>query len=269
MNGHYEYIFVVLVYRNIEDLRSFIDITRLRVKESYKIIVVNSYFDNETKCEFENISKHNNCEFLNVENKGYGYGNNKGIEYALQNYVFDYLVISNPDVEIQALRKDDLVNFENSIIAPQIIKLNGKNQNPYYSNDLKIIDKMKYVSYKNQARLLFLIAVIFNKVIRAFFLLHNRFNFKKVTKIFACHGSFIIVGKKALDTLNPMFNENMFLFAEENHLAQLAKHNSIEIFYNPKIKVLHKVDGSVSLEKSNMPLHASESFIKYYEYWSK
>lgn len=38
---------------------------------------------------------------MNVENKGYSYGNNRGIEYCHNNYEYDYIIISNPDIIIK------------------------------------------------------------------------------------------------------------------------------------------------------------------------
>lgn len=77
----YKFLFVVLVYRNSADLYDFI----ISVKQNftnYKIVVVNSYYDNESLKVIEDIAISNDCEFINVANKGYSYGNNLGIGYA-------------------------------------------------------------------------------------------------------------------------------------------------------------------------------------------
>ncbi len=81
---YYKYIFVVLVYRNTGDLE---DLTKNLGEKfesgKYRVIVVNAYFDDDTKSESERISNECDADFINVPNKGYSYGNNRGIEYAL------------------------------------------------------------------------------------------------------------------------------------------------------------------------------------------
>ena len=93
----YDFVFVVLVYRNTKDLEDFF--CSLKVPYS-KVVVVNSFFDDKTEQEFQSIAQRNRADFISVPNKGYGFGNNTGCRYALENYKFKYLVISNADIEI-------------------------------------------------------------------------------------------------------------------------------------------------------------------------
>ena len=72
------YIFVVLVYKNTEDIRSFILSVRKTVRD-YRIIIVNSFSDQETTNILAKISHEEDCDFIRCENNGYGYGNNIGI----------------------------------------------------------------------------------------------------------------------------------------------------------------------------------------------
>lgn len=44
MKQYYENIFVVLVYRNTDDLKAFLKRTREKVKD-YKVVVVDAYYD--------------------------------------------------------------------------------------------------------------------------------------------------------------------------------------------------------------------------------
>lgn len=97
-NMIYDFIFVVLVYRNTSDLVDFFASLKL---ERTRVIVVNSFYDKESELQFKQIAESNHADFLSVPNKGYGAGNNRGVEYALKHYDFKYLVISNADVEIK------------------------------------------------------------------------------------------------------------------------------------------------------------------------
>ena len=120
----YDFIFVVLVYRNTSDLIDFFASLKL---ERTKVIVVNSFYDEESEKQFKQISEINHADFLSVPNKGYGAGNNRGVEYALKHYDFKYLVISNAD-EIKAMSKEYLDNRKNGIYAPQSKELSIPNK---------------------------------------------------------------------------------------------------------------------------------------------
>ena len=80
----YNYIAVILVYRNVEDLVECIDSIREKIY-SCRIVVVNSYFDDESLNKIKTVAENKDCDFIGIENRGYGYGNNKGIEFAISN----------------------------------------------------------------------------------------------------------------------------------------------------------------------------------------
>lgn len=120
----FDIVFVVLVYRNIRDLRDFFNSNEI---PDSKTIVVNSFYDDESECEFKEIAESNQADFLSVPNKGYGAGNNRGIDYALSNYDFNYLIVSNADITISRFRKDLIDKFPNAVLAPKILTLNNKN----------------------------------------------------------------------------------------------------------------------------------------------
>ncbi|WP_019231899.1 glycosyltransferase family 2 protein [Streptococcus massiliensis] len=138
-------IFVVLTYRNYEDLQDFIDSVNDRVK-NYKIIVVNSFFDDDSMEIIKNIALSNNCEFLNIPNKGYSFGNNVGVRYALENFRFEHLVISNADIIVQNFDTSQLE--QGNIYCGELITLRGNNQNPMIIYDNKISDWLIYKGYK-------------------------------------------------------------------------------------------------------------------------
>ena len=126
---YYHYVFVILVYRNSDDLISCLRSIEDNV-ENYRVIIVNSYFDEYTKNQVEMIAKSNKCDFLNVKNNGYGAGNNRGIEFVCKNYEFEYVIVSNPDIIIDSMLGSPNVFAGMDIIAPKIVTLNRKNQNP-------------------------------------------------------------------------------------------------------------------------------------------
>ncbi|WP_159882479.1 glycosyltransferase family 2 protein [Paenibacillus puerhi] len=266
---NYDLIFVVLTYRNIEDLKNFIMDTKKAVECLYKIIVVNSYFDETTHLQIQKIALDNDCDFINIENKGYGYGNNRGIEIAKERYSFRYLITSNPDVQIQSFSLKNLEGMQKCIVAPTIKTLSGKDQNPYYYSKIEFVEWIRYFSYIKERKLPAYIGFAINKIYRIIGLSLDRVLNIKRREIYACHGSFVIFGCEALDILGEVYNEKMFLFSEENHLARLALEKKIKTYMTPEIRVLHKEDGSVGLENEKMASYSRQSFILYYENWKK
>ena len=254
----YDFIFVVLVYRNTKDLRDFFQ--SLTISNS-KVIVVNSYYDDTSKNEFENIANRNDADFINVPNNGYGAGNNLGCEYALENYDFKYLIISNADILI--LNLDVNILCQDRITAPKIITLKGKLQNPYRVIGRVFFDKIQFSGYSKDSKWKIFLVSALTKVRRVLFLALHKSGY-----IYGSHGSFIIIPKSILELLHPIYNEKMFLFGEEEHLAKLAQSRGVRTFYDSRISILHKEDGSTGSLGNSYPI-TKKSFLEYYNYWYK
>lgn len=257
-----DFVFVVLVYRNTQDLTDFF--THLSIPNA-KVIVVNSYYDDLSEKEFKKIATNNGADFISVPNKGYGYGNNRGCEYALAHYKFKYLVISNADVEIKNMCIDLLEKYCHCIVAPKINTLTGKNQNPFMAKHHPFMDKMKNWVFRNNYRFLIRFLSAYSRLEREFYLKIYYPLFKK-SSVYAAHGAFVILPYEFIKQNTPIYNERMFLFAEEEHLAQLAKKNNIPIVYMPLIRIVHKEDGSTSL-LNNVFEYVRESYLEYYRFW--
>lgn len=259
-----KYVFVILVYKNTEDIKEYIkNIRKLNINR--EIIIVNSYYDDESKNIFNSIAKNNNCTFINVENKGYGYGNNRGIEYANKNFDYDYIIISNPDISINEFDETNLEKYNNCVIGPVIKTKNGKNQNPYWYIENKLAEKLIYLGYKNLSKVSLYSGIIWNKIIREISLKKFNFSNKKFQKVFAVHGSFLILPKRVLNKIGMPYDEDMFLFAEEAYLAHLLKKHNIDTYITKDISVVHHEDGSMSVSSINEKDEARKSVIKYYE----
>lgn len=92
-------VYIVLVYKNIDVTEGFYN--SLKGYSDYKVIVVNSFFDSQTEKQCKRMAEEHGSDYISIANKGFGYGNNIGIEYALRNYTFEYLIISNSDIVVK------------------------------------------------------------------------------------------------------------------------------------------------------------------------
>lgn len=243
----YKYLFVVLVYRNTEVLKDFFISNCL---EDSKVIVVESYFDSSTSNDCKTIANFYNADYISIENKGYGYGNNKGIEYAIKNYKFKFLIISNSDIQIKSCFNLDKYLDRDIVIAPETKLLTGKHQNPNIVTENRCYYKLLKLGYNLNIPLFTLFAHIISRVQRELFLFkHNIFK-KEQYRVFSAHGSFIVFTEKSLYKLHPLFCEEMFLYNEELFIAYKCKRKSIPIVYCPSLKVLHLEGGSTFDKKS-------------------
>lgn len=110
----YDFVFIVQVYRNTEDLEDFFH--SLGVPNA-KVIVVNSFYDEASESDFRKLTVQYAADFISVPNKGYGAGNNVGVKHAQKHYSFKYLIISNADIKIEKLNVAQLEKYGDSIIA--------------------------------------------------------------------------------------------------------------------------------------------------------
>lgn len=256
----YKYVFVVLVYRNTADLKSFFASLKL---EDFKVIVVNSYFDEESDKAFKCIAEENNADFITVENKGYGAGNNAGCRYAMDHYEFSYLIISNADITIENWDEKAIAEQGDKIIAPDIRTLSGKIQNPNIPyKPSKFNEDFQYWAYKGHHNRMIYFAHAVSRLKKILF--YATHSSSRPASIYSPHGAFMIIPSDILSRLYPLFNEKMFLFNEERYLARLVRSNGISVAYVPKIQIKHMEDGSISLLNIKIFELSRDSYIEYY-----
>jgi GT2 family glycosyltransferase len=265
INKHFEVIFCVLTYKNDKDICDFVLQAKTACHFSYKIIIINSHYDDETERNIETVAQANDCIFLDVPNKGYGSGNNVGIAYAVEHYDFSYLVVSNADILIRQMDLASLNGLPDSpfLLAPKIICKTGKKQNPFLIKNNRLYNWLIYRGFATNWKFPILLGLAINKCNRLF----QRPKPKR--KIFACHGSFVIFNRRAIEELFPVYDENIFLFGEEEDIAYKAKEKNIPSFYFPEIVVYHKEDGSIKLSDINVYKLSKESTIYVYTKWKK
>lgn len=257
----YDLIFVLLVYRNTSDLKEFV---KALPEEggSRRVVVVNSFYDDETKETFENICSEYDCDFINTENNGYGAGNNLGIAYALEHYRFRHLIVCNPDIVIERF-PEKLPEREGAyVLGPEIRTFSGKRQNPcmVFASPLREY-LLKRFAMRPSLRVLFYAAIAINKLERIFY---NLLFGRRGGKVYSLHGSFLIFSRLALEKLGQPFDPRMFLFREEDELARKAKSQQIRMIFDPSIRVLHKEDGSVHFISDGVAGHTIDSLRTYF-----
>lgn len=263
MMDRYKYVFVVLVYKNIDVLRDFFQTLHIL---DYKVIVVNSYYDDISLKECQNVAIANNADFIPIENKGFGYGNNVGANFAIEHYEYDYLILSNSDIQIRDLSALSIKPDERAVIAPHVHLMKGKIQNPNIPWRLSCFIPMLHFAYTHNSRIILKISHLMTRFSREVFRIYRKLRKRDKYKIYSCHGSFIIFTKKTVEKLFPFFNERMFLYNEELYLAERCRLSDIPIYYLPQIDILH-LEGASSSCKSGVGFaNNKQSFEVLYEW---
>lgn len=238
-------VFVVLTYRNCNDLVDFCSsVKNLSVKQ--KTIIVDAFYDEKSSEEIEKIARQNDCHYIRIPNKGYSYGNNVGIKYAVENYAFDYLVVSNPDIEVKKFSVELLRKLPKGCYGSKIITKDGRQQNPMYVKEHLLSRKLVYCGLKKDNKILFYLGILINKAMNFI----ESFLSRRNGCVYQLHGSFVIFPFEVIQELLPVYDENIFLFAEESYLAKKLQRLNIKSFYLPDIEVYHKEDGSMQFLSS-------------------
>lgn len=258
-----DFVFVILTYINSNDLKEFFESIRF-LNLNAASVVVDAYHDDESSKKIKQISKDNNADYIKIENKGYSYGNNYGIKYANDKYRYKYIIISNPDIIIKKMDLKDFIGMDNAVVAPKILNLKGKMQNPMFVSKNIFAQKLVYKGLKKEKKFLFFCGILINKINRYVFL---KFKNKKKESIYQAHGSFVIFSSNVIKKLKIIYDENIFLFAEESYLAIKLSQNNIKTIYNPNIEIFHKEDGSMGFRNDiNEQMKKSNIYVfeKYY-----
>lgn len=261
----YTYIVIVLVYRNYTDLIDCIKSIQDKINLC-KIIIVNAFYNNNSKKIIENIATEYNCDFINIDNKGYSYGNNIGINFALKKYNFKFIIISNPDIIVKQFDDSQIKNKK--IIAPKIVSHSGKLQNPMYIHENHFTEFLIYKGFKKNNRILLVMGLFINKILNQYYV-KIRFFHKSQYQIYAAHGSFVILSKEVVEKIIPLYDEKIFLFSEECVLAQKSKEYGFKTHYDSNIYVLHKEDGSMKFADFSINKELKKSNIYFYENYIK
>lgn len=234
---------IALIVLNYNDYETTIKYINFVKKYNFidNVIIVDNCSTNNS---YEKLKKYES-EKIDIiksdKNGGYAYGNNYGIRYAKEKYRPDYLIISNPDVFF----KEDIIkkmkNFikENTdmkigIISPTVIN----NQNSSMPIAWKIPGYWENISS---------MSIILNKLMSKKVQYNNNYFTGEFSFVDVIPGSFFMIKSDVFYEIN-LFDENTFLYGEENILAhKLYKKGYKNVILN---KIFYNHEHSTTIDKS-------------------
>ena len=243
---------VVVNYNDYNNTISFIDSIKDYSVIKHIVIVDNCSTD-DSYSKLEGICDKKVSLVKNTSNKGYGSGINLGSKYLMDNYKVKNIIVSNTDIIINS--EEDLVNMisylkdDVALVGPNVLENGGINRGwkvPSVWDDV-----------------LLNLPVIHRKIRKKLVLYSDDYFNSDSSFVEAVSGCFFIVRGDALKKVD-FFDENMFLYYEENVLAvKLKKFNYKALIVNG-VNVIHNhsvtIDNSLGRVKKYKALKRSQRY---------
>lgn len=238
---------------NYNDIQSTVEYVN-KIKEYNiidKIVVVDNL--STTIGAFEKLKELENEKVYVIQsdkNGGYNYGNNYGIKFLEEkNEQYDYFVISNPDIDIEEkaiINSLEVLKESNDIavVAPRML---NKDKNPIRRSAWKLRSFSLDVIHSTR-----FLEILFYKKLRAGEYLEKDYENEKL-EVEAISGSFFIIKNEVLKEIG-LFDENVFLFYEEDILAKTLKDKNYK---------------TISLNSESFIHYESQTIGKTFNYYNK
>lgn len=254
---------IVLNYNDYENTRQYLD----RIKEYQildKIVVVDNCSQDNSFQKLKNYENDKIDVIQSNKNGGYSYGNNFGIRYLENNHneYYETIIISNPDIEVTEDTIQKCIEVLHSkqkiaVVAPRMYLTNGK---PARRSCWK--ERTFWIDVANSTRLTeFLLYPLFRS---------GEYNSHELEQDFlevhAIAGSFFLVKHNILKEIN-YFDENTFLFFEEDILAKKLEQKGYETISLNNLKFIHHE--SVTIGKLYNKIRKIELINKSKKYYHK
>ena len=232
-------------YNSYEYLSAFLKSVDVAAKNASGQADVFVYVADNTEKQVEEINE----VLLNAALRIFPYHENLGYFGAVKKMMaetkledFDFVIISNVDVELKANVLNVLLEcYCNDVshmgwIAPQIYsEAERRDRNP------KIVARYSLKRLR-MLRLMFkypLLKFLYNKTLYK----RKKYQTYEPGEVYGGHGSFIILTKEYIRICGAI-NYPVFLFGEELYLAEQCRSNGLKVAYDPRIKIVDEENSS-------------------------
>ena len=261
---------VVVEFNDAEDTVKYVK--KIREYENIQRIVIVDNLSTESNIlkKLEEAKNEKVVILQSDKNGGYNYGNNFGIKYLQeQNEEYDYYIVSNPDIAIeeeaierclQVLEQDEKV----SVVAPRMQDAKGQ---PIRRSSWKIRTFWRDVVHSTR-----LLEVMFYPILRKGEYSQKEFS-KGLLEVEAISGAFFIVKREVLEQIGD-FDENVFLFYEEDILAHKLREKGYKTISVNDVRFIHyesqTIGKTLSYYRKMKQLHKSKMYYhKQYNHMNK
>lgn len=265
--------FIIVNFNGLNFTKECIVSITDRCHFNYEIIVIDN---SPSKDDFIALTKFvestkglERIKLLKVENNGFGSANNIGVF----NSKGDYIFFLNNDAEILKFCNLDLIidGFSNEnvgIIAPKVLNPDLSIQPStstfvnLFASTLRYLRVGKYI-YKNRflSTIIKLLLTRFNKEASSYF--DREKNQEKARIVEWASACGLIIKKDVFMNLG-MFDENFFMYFEDEELCYRFTKNEKYILYYPNIEIIHHVGASSKKLNKKIEIEKIKSEFYYY-----
>ena len=227
---------VIVNYNDYKTTKRLIDNIR-DYKVFDKIVIVDNKSSDNSLKELKKLENKRIVVIDSGKNKGYSYALNVGCKYLIDKYKECKIIVSNSDIIIQSENdiKDlfELVKGKNVIVGPTIIEGNNLNRG--------------WIVPKPMDDVAMNILGLYKKYQKRHLMYQDSYYNKDISKVGTVSGCFFAISSKHLEEMC-YFDENVFLYYEENIMGVKTKDLGKNIIVANNIDVIH--DHAVSIDKS-------------------
>ena len=227
---------VIVNYNDYKTTKRLIDNIK-DYKVFDKIVIVDNKSSDNSLKELKKLENKRIVVIDSGENKGYSYALNVGCKYLIDKYKECKIIVSNSDIIIQSENdiKDlfELVKGKNVIVGPTIIEGNNLNRG--------------WILPKPMDDVAMNILGLYKKYQKRHLIYQDSYYNKDISKVGTVSGCFFAISSKHLEEMG-YFDENVFLYYEENIMGVKTKDLEKNIIVANNIDVIH--DHAVSIDKS-------------------
>lgn len=227
---------VIVNYNDYKTTKRLIDNIR-DYKVFDKIVIVDNKSSDNSLKELKKLENKRIVVIDSGKNKGYSYALNVGCKYLIDKYKECKIIVSNSDIIIQSENdiKDlfELVKGKNVIVGPTIIEGNNLNRG--------------WIVPKPMDDVAMNILGLYKKYQKRHLMYQDSYYNKDISKVGTVSGCFFAISSKHLEEMG-YFDENVFLYYEENIMGVKTKNLGKNIIVANNIDVIH--DHAVSIDKS-------------------
>lgn len=228
---------VIIHYNDLESINNLIN-NVLDYKVLDKIVIVDNNSKEEVRKKLRKLSSEKIEIIENNENKGFAAAINIGCKKLINDLGKCNLIISNSDIIID--KEEDIKELLNhldnkkiGVVAPTILE--NKTLNRGWKNPTPLVDSLMNLVY-------------INRFIRKKYVFYKEEHYKnKNSFIDVASGCFFLMKSEILESIN-YFDENTFLYYEENILAKKIHDKNLNILIDNEIIIIH--NHSVSIDKN-------------------
>ncbi len=224
---------VILNYNDSENTSLILDDIKNYKCLDY-IVVVDNHSTDDSITKLEKYQNNKIKIISTPENKGFASGNNFGMKYLIEEYGVDNIIISNPDIivkekDIEKLL-DDISDANVSVVAPVVKEPLSISRGWRLPNFFSLlISNFPY----------------FHRLEKNILGYPEKHYETKLSRVEVVKGCFFIIKSSVVKKIN-YFDENTFLYYEENILAQKLKEHHLKTYVDNEVVVIHALSKSVN-----------------------